>query len=114
MGLDHKCLIFFLAEPCTKDGDVRLVDGLTSYDGRVAICLQEKWASVCYDKLGFRDAEVICRQLGYNESEYTPYIVHMLHMYSSQNSFIYCQMFQLFLFIGEKRRHFPCNTSATI
>ena len=48
--------------PCTH-GDIRLRDGLTSY-GRVEVCNNGVWGTVCSDSWGTQDAQVACRQLG--------------------------------------------------
>ena len=52
-----------------SDTDVRLVDGRTVSDGYVEICLIGLWIPVCDTKWDKQDAEVVCRQLGYNGSK---------------------------------------------
>ena len=49
---------------CT-DGDVRLVDGLTPFEGRVEICINHAWGTVCDHSWSTADANVVCKQLGY-------------------------------------------------
>lgn len=48
------------------NGDIRLAGtGPTMYEGRVEICYNEAWGTVCDDAWGVPDAQVVCRQLGY-------------------------------------------------
>ena len=49
---------------CTN-GDVRLADGPDPYSGRVELCLNGQFGTVCDDNWDSTDAQVICGQLGY-------------------------------------------------
>ena len=49
--------------PCTQ-GAIRLQGGTTT-TGRVEICNNEAWGTVCDDLWSTTDAQVACRQLGF-------------------------------------------------
>ena len=49
-----------------KDGDVRLFHpNSTTYEGRLEIFHRGKWGSVCDDRFGMEEADVVCRQLNF-------------------------------------------------
>lgn len=58
-----------VSEPFTSAGncsygDVRLVNGSSPLEGRVEICINNAWGSVCTHTISEDDVQVICRQVG--------------------------------------------------
>ena len=52
---------------CTTGG-VRLAEGGSDQEGRVEVCLEDQWGTVCDDSWDDRAAAVVCKQLN-QESE---------------------------------------------
>ena len=51
--------------PCTT-GQLRLEGGNIANEGRVEICINNVWGTVCDDVWGITEATVVCRQLDYS------------------------------------------------
>ena len=49
---------------CTE-GDVRLVDGPSANKGRLEVCIDQNWATVCNSGFGTEEGRAACAQLGY-------------------------------------------------
>ena len=57
-------ILFFFFKACSPEGRIRLVGG-SDIAGRVEICHDGRWASICGEGWDTADANVTCRQLGY-------------------------------------------------
>ena len=58
---------FSFAAPCT-DGQLRLAGGNVYNEGRVEICLNNEWGTICDDSWNTNDANVACSILGFAQS----------------------------------------------
>ena len=70
----HMVASFLLSvDPPCSEGDIQLAGGRERTEGRVEVCSNGVWGTVCDGGYwDFRDATVACRQLQYqHESEHT-------------------------------------------
>ena len=49
---------------CTT-GEIRLTDGTTQYEGRVEVCVNGVWGTVCDNGWDTTEAYAVCHHLGY-------------------------------------------------
>lgn len=62
----HRRFTFLVAD--CRNGDVRLIRGRNSLQGRVEVCYDGVWGTVCSRGWDREDANVVCRQLGLSGS----------------------------------------------
>ena len=67
--------------PCTN-GQLRLAGGNIANEGRVEICIDNVWGTVCGDSWGSAAATVVCRQLGYLTQGWSKFLRCRITMYS--------------------------------
>ena len=73
--------------PCFDFG-VRLINGTNIYEGRVEICFNNTWGTVCDYDWDALDAAVVCKQLGFSTSGKK--IVSVMGQFSGHARFKHC------------------------
>ena len=69
-----------------SNATLRIVDGPSHLEGRLEVCLNNVWGTVCESSWGNNNAAVACRQLGYQptgEEYFTGTLVVFIGRYSS-------------------------------
>ena len=51
-----------------RDGQLRLVEGETEWEGRLEVCLSQRWGTVNNDGWMTTNTQVVCKDLGYEHS----------------------------------------------
>ena len=65
----HYLINFFFLLDCS-DSDIRLMGGKSPLEGRVEICQNNTYSTVCDDLWDELEARVVCRQLDYTGPGY--------------------------------------------
>ena len=59
-------------------GQLRLVNGPRPNVGRLEICIEGNWGTICDDDWSEANAQVVCRQLGYSPDSKT--LLMLMHV----------------------------------
>ena len=62
-------MIILLASGDCNEGEVRLVNGTEEREGRLEVCANGVWGTVCATSFTRSAAYIVCKQLGYNDSD---------------------------------------------
>ena len=57
---------------------VRLSGSTVKYAGRVEICIETTWTPLCDQSWDFKDAQVVCKELGYSTYGITTFVMYIL------------------------------------
>ena len=83
---------------CT-DYDISLAEGATANQGKIKVCLNRFWGAVCDSYLDTTDANVLCRQLGFQSlGIYLLEKYHQYKFYTWSLCFLFLFFFCLFVF----------------
>lgn len=47
------------------DWDLRVMDGSSVREGRVEVCFNQAWGTICNEHYGVADAQILCSQLNF-------------------------------------------------
>ena len=85
------CTIVSYSDKCNGT-DIRLVGGGTQNEGKVEMCFNGLWNTVCLNYNDYKDARMVCRQLQYDGCGYIiiikPHVIIFL-CYSISSSVMY-------------------------
>ena len=90
--LNYSTVILFCSIVHCKHGSIRLAGSSDPLRGRVEVCVNGTWGSVCNDYWHNNDARVACRQLGFPAEGII--IIHVLFF-----TFIFFCFFPVIVFI---------------
>ena len=87
---------------------MRLVGGNVPNEGRVEVCINDVWGTVCDDGWSSTDASVVCRQLGYSTEGQTLILVFHTNKLLEEACFKITQLLVFVMTIFSMNQLYPC------
>lgn len=90
-NFDTMKYLHFVIATCTN-GDLFLIDGWSEIEGRLEICYNNQWGTVCDDHWTHGSTEVACRQLGIQDTTYGMH-AYVLMQFEYKESLLKLELF---------------------
>ena len=95
------------------DGDVRLVNGSGPHEGRVEVCFNEAWGTICDYihpwRWNITQADVVCQQLGYSGAGILINIVFASVSHACIQCCVYNCNRKVNLWLWKRQLSYSCN-----
>ena len=64
--MSQRSYLMHICFTACESGSIRLVGGMVPWEGRVEVCRDSSWGTVCDDFWSVEDATVACRWAGFS------------------------------------------------
>lgn len=62
-------IIYITESISCSEGDIRLADGKIDQEGRIEVCSNGVWGTICDTHFDIADGHVVCSNLGYKKGK---------------------------------------------
>ena len=77
--MDTVTICAYLLDPGTcTEGAMRLADGVLEQEGRIEVCIDGVWGSICGTGWNKIDAYVLCKQVGFDDAGWQLHNTHTI------------------------------------
>ena len=82
-GHRNLTLLYVFTDQCSdNESSIRLVNSSSNSSGRIEVCLNGTWGTVCDDGFGLAEGDVVCNQLGFTLGIISCDIIMKCHYYN--------------------------------
>ena len=62
----NKIFMLYIINTACRTGDLRLEGSSVQGSGRVEVCINNEWGTICNNSWSSNEARVVCKQLGFS------------------------------------------------